>query len=217
MSNITAIEKIDGGWKYTFDTVPDNGWDVWLAGIRIATQFSDTSFRLYAADSRPPAIEVIDPYTETASHSASTQIQIFWQHMGARFYIIEYSPDNVTFYQVATLAGDGNIWHKFTITSSNDTGYWKVFPAALDVQGYYKTSYEIDVVVEQSYLPQPPLVSITIESSKAYIELIDFDAYSVPAGVVGNGEMITRSDIATDSELPVVEVDSALSEGTDLL
>jgi hypothetical protein len=35
--------------------------------------------------------------------------------------------------------------------------------------------------------------------------------------VVGNGEMITRSDIATDSELPVVEVDSALSEGTDLL
>lgn len=161
MSNITNISKIDGGWQYTLATAPANGWDIWLGAVRLASRYTATTYLLYRTDVYPPPIEVVDPYLETPSFGSAGKVRLQWQHVGATYYIVERSGDGVTYARVGVVPGSGNVWHTFTFAAVNGRSYWKVFPAALDDIGYYKTGYALPLVVDQSVLPTPPEVRVS--------------------------------------------------------
>lgn len=193
MSNILAIEPIDGGWQYTLDTPPANGWDIWLASNRLETQYTDTTYKLFRLETRPPAIEVVDPYDFFTNGKASAYTRIQWQHYGARFYIVESSGDGIDFNRMGIVPGDGNIWHTFGIQAVNGTTYWRVYAADQDARGYYPTSYPLPCVVEQAYLPVPPWVKISVANGNAIInpmlgissDGVIFDVDSVPVSYGG--------------------------------
>lgn len=187
MSNITDITKIDGGWQYTLDTAPACGWDIWLDGTRLVSRVTDTTYKLFVSDSRPPAIEVIDPSTDTPSHSAAGTIRVSWQHTGAWFYIIEYSPDDTDYYQIDVVPGDGDVWHRFVITAQDSTGYFRIYPASLDDTGYYKTGFSVPCIVEQAFLPKAPIVLCSVEDGLLHIELIRYGTGGINSLVTATG------------------------------
>ncbi len=212
MSNITAIAKIDGGWQYTLDTPPSAGWDIWQGGSRLKSKHSSTTYKLYQNTARPPEIDVIDPYLQTASHIAAGCSKIYWQHFGAKFYIIEYSPDGIDYFRLDVIAGNGNIHHSYSFTGIEGATYWKIFAGEQDAQGYYKTSLAIPCIVEQSVLPVSPQVLIQAFEGDAIIKNTKETPIIIPEWYEENKllEAVTQSTI-DNSELPSgIEEDSQL-------
>lgn len=197
MSSITNISKIDGGWQYTLDTAPVNGWDIWLNAVRLETRYTSATYKLYESEPYPPPIEVIDPYEETPSFGSAGKIRLQWQHVGATWYIIERSGDGVNYARVGTVPGSGNVWHTFVFAATDGRSYWRVFPAALDDKGYYKTGYALPFVIDQSALPVPPEVSVS---------------YSATTGNLTISRLVTLPEDATLDG----EADGAITYGGDL-
>ena len=137
--------------------------------MRLETRYTAGAYKLYKTTVYPPAIEVIDPYNDTASHGSAGKIRLQWQHVGATYYIIERSTDNVTYSRVGIQAGSGNVWHTFVFPATNGRSYWKVYPANEDENGYYKTGYAIPMTVDQSSLPVMPDVSVSYSGGNAVI------------------------------------------------
>jgi hypothetical protein len=186
MSNITNIAKIDGGWLYTLDTAPANGWDIWLAAVRLASRVTDTEYKVITGETVPPAIEVVDPYLETPSFGSAGRVRLQWQHVGALYYIVERSSDGVTYSRVGVVPGAGNVWHTFVFPGTNGRSYWKVYAAAEDQAGYYKTSYALPLMVDQSVLPVPPEVLASYAAGNVTISAMTAIREEV---AVGNGEV----------------------------
>ncbi len=109
MANITDIERIDGGWRYTLDTPPVGGWDIFLSGARLATRVTGTTYDLMSASGYPPPIEVIRPDLTTPSHYASNSITILWPHCGSPYYLIQYSDDNLVWVDLGVHAYSGGV------------------------------------------------------------------------------------------------------------
>lgn len=184
MSNITNINKIDGGWQYTLAAVPANGWDIWLAAVRLESRYASTTYKLFRTDVYPPAIEVVDPYMETPSFGSAGAVRLQWQHKGATYYIVERSGDGVTYARVGVVPGSGNVWHTFVFPGVNGRCYWKVFPAGYDDIGYYKTGYALPMAVDQSVLPVPPEVRVSYSATTGNLTIAALSAVRSPVGLM---------------------------------
>jgi hypothetical protein len=172
---ITNINRTADGiyWRYTIDAT--GAYDVWLDGILVAENETDTYIDVLSSEARPPAIEVVDYGTRGISAWASQYMQVqFFAQNHTVFAIQEWRSGTIYSTQYVDVAYPNRyVTASVKMRASDAVGQiWTVRPAAQASNGqYYITGAPLAVAVQRHYLPSPPIKRFTYNSTTRLLRI----------------------------------------------
>lgn len=179
MANITAIEKVTGGWEYTLATAPAGGWDIFLDGQLIDRAITDTAYTYRTKQSWPPPIEVVNPgermdmFINSPSMVAGNTISLEWPNADTTHYLIEYSENGSDWATLIEYAYSGGIRQKIIRVDISEDAQrlYKVTPGTITDDVFYAQGEPVTVTTRRASIQKPLLASYTYNATTHVISV----------------------------------------------
>jgi len=163
MATITHIDRIEGGYTYTFDIATPV--DIFLNGTHIESDWAETTFDLYTQEFTPPPIEIAEPGATTNSKWAGRAVGVqFFTGNHAAFAVTRIeggTPVETTYHDSIGPYTYQSVFFNFTSSDTIQVTYTVRAATKYGVNEYAITGDPVEAVVNRYFLPTQPVVEFS--------------------------------------------------------